>query len=84
MDPSTDERIRVNFNISLPKIPCQFASVDVQDVLKTRKVRHTACRNPRGGHSPNPAFPTHTAQHHSQHPEVADRLRRRAAYRPGV
>ena len=61
MDPSTDERIRVNFNISLPKIPCQFASVDVQDVLKTRKVRHTACRNPRGGHSPNPASP------HTQH-----------------
>ena len=38
MDDNSDEFLRVNFNVSLPNIPCQFASVDVQDVLRTRKV----------------------------------------------
>jgi len=40
MDTSTDAFLRVNFNVTLPNIPCQYASVDVQDVLKTRKVWH--------------------------------------------
>lgn len=42
MDTSEDRYLRVNFNISLPRVPCQFASVDVQDVLKTRKHNITA------------------------------------------
>lgn len=38
MDTSVEgERLRVNFDVTLPNIPCQFASVDVQDVLRTRK-----------------------------------------------
>ena len=30
-----DEALRVNFNISFPSLPCEFASLDVSDALGT-------------------------------------------------
>ena len=41
MDTSNDDMLQINFNITLPKLPCQYASVDVSDVLGTRKVNLT-------------------------------------------
>jgi len=37
LDPNTDELIRVNFNISVLDLPCDYVSLDVVDVLGTRK-----------------------------------------------
>ncbi len=47
LDTSGVDTFRVNFNISLPTLPCQFLSVDVSDVLGTNRVRliRRACRN---------------------------------------
>lgn len=38
VDGSPASLLRVRFNVSLPTIPCEYASVDVQDIMKTRKV----------------------------------------------
>lgn len=38
MDTSLDQHLRVHFNISLPNLPCHFASVDVSDALGVRAV----------------------------------------------
>lgn len=37
LDPTTDSHIRVSFNISVLDLPCEYLSVDVVDVLGTRK-----------------------------------------------
>ena len=34
-DPAN--KLRINFDISLPNVPCQFAAVDVDDVLGRRR-----------------------------------------------
>jgi thiol-disulfide isomerase/thioredoxin len=37
LDPNTDKLLRINFNITVLSIPCEYAVVDVVDVLGTRK-----------------------------------------------
>lgn len=37
LDPNQDSMIRVSFNISIPDLPCEYVSLDVVDVLGTRK-----------------------------------------------
>ena len=37
LDPNTDNFLRVSFNISVLDLPCEYLSVDVVDVLGTRK-----------------------------------------------
>ena len=37
IDPNTDSLLRINFNITLLDVPCEFATIDVVDVLGTRK-----------------------------------------------
>jgi thiol-disulfide isomerase/thioredoxin len=37
LDPNNDERMRITFNISVLDLPCEFTSIDVVDVLGTRK-----------------------------------------------
>lgn len=37
IDPNTDSLLRINFNITVMDIPCEFAIIDVVDVLGTRK-----------------------------------------------
>ena len=37
LDPNTDSMVRVSFNISVPDLPCEYVSLDVVDVLGTRK-----------------------------------------------
>ena len=37
IDPNTDSLLRINFNITLMEIPCEFAIIDAVDVLGTRK-----------------------------------------------
>lgn len=37
IDPNTDSLLRINFNITLMDIPCEFAIIDAVDVLGTRK-----------------------------------------------
>ena len=32
--------LRVNFNISFPALPCEFASLDISDALGTVRLRH--------------------------------------------
>lgn len=36
LDRSEDKRLQINFNLTLPHLPCQFASVDVSDVMGTQ------------------------------------------------
>ena len=36
IDPNVDNLLRINFNITLLDIPCDFATIDVVDVLGTR------------------------------------------------
>jgi thiol-disulfide isomerase/thioredoxin len=37
LDPNNDQSLRINFNITLLEIPCEYASIVVVDVLGTRK-----------------------------------------------
>lgn len=37
IDPNTDSLLRINFNITVMDIPCDYAIIDVIDVLGTRK-----------------------------------------------
>ena len=37
IDPNTDALLRINFNITVMDIPCEYAMIDVVDVLGTRK-----------------------------------------------
>lgn len=37
MDNAVDENLRINFNITVPDLNCEFASVDVSDITGTRK-----------------------------------------------
>lgn len=37
IDPNTDSLLRINFNITVLDIPCEFAVIDVIDTLGTRK-----------------------------------------------
>lgn len=37
IDPNTDSLLRINFNITVMDIPCEYAIIDVIDVLGTRK-----------------------------------------------
>ena len=36
VDPNTESQLRINFNITLLDMPCEFATIDVVDVLGTR------------------------------------------------
>ena len=36
IDPNTDSQLRINFNITVLDLPCEFAVIDVVDVLGTR------------------------------------------------
>ena len=36
IDPNTDSMLRINFNITVLDIPCEYAMIDVVDVLGTR------------------------------------------------
>lgn len=36
IDPNTDSMLRINFNITVLDLPCEFATIDVVDVLGTR------------------------------------------------
>lgn len=37
MDTGLDEMLRINFNVTVPDLPCEFASIDVSDMTGTRK-----------------------------------------------
>ncbi|CAN0056154.1 unnamed protein product, partial [Discosporangium mesarthrocarpum] len=41
IDTNKDSRLRINFNITMLDLPCDFASVDILDVLGTNKVNIT-------------------------------------------
>ncbi|CAM9175601.1 unnamed protein product, partial [Choristocarpus tenellus] len=41
IDTNTDSRLRINFNITMLDLPCEFTSVDVLDVLGTNKINIT-------------------------------------------
>jgi thiol-disulfide isomerase/thioredoxin len=41
MSANGDAQVKININISLPKLPCQFASLDVKDVIGTNKMNIT-------------------------------------------
>lgn len=43
MDEGLDQMMRINFNITVPDLPCEFASVDVSDMTGTRK--HNMTKN---------------------------------------
>lgn len=36
IDPNTDSLLRVNFNITVLDMPCEYATIDIVDVLGTR------------------------------------------------
>ena len=36
IDPNTDTQLRINFNVTVLDMPCEFATIDVVDVLGTR------------------------------------------------
>lgn len=33
IDPSSNDLLRINFNITVLDVPCEFAAIDVVDVL---------------------------------------------------
>lgn len=37
IDPNTDSQLRINFNITVLDIPCEYLTIDVVDVLGTKK-----------------------------------------------
>ena len=37
IDPNTDQLLRINFNITILDMPCEFATIDIRDVLGTRQ-----------------------------------------------
>ena len=41
MDTNADELLRINFNVTMTRLPCHFASIDLSDVMGTRKVNMT-------------------------------------------
>jgi len=41
MSANMDAQVRININVSLPKLPCQFASLDVRDVIGTSRMNIT-------------------------------------------
>ena len=41
LDANADEMIQINFNVTLPRLPCHLASLDVTDILGYRKVNMT-------------------------------------------
>ena len=41
MSDNMDAQVRINVNISMPLLPCQFASLDVKDVIGTNKMNIT-------------------------------------------
>jgi thiol-disulfide isomerase/thioredoxin len=41
MSDNMDAQVRININISMPRLPCQFASLDVKDVIGTNKMNIT-------------------------------------------
>lgn len=43
MDEGLDQTMRINFNITVPDLPCEFATVDVSDMTGTRK--HNMTKN---------------------------------------
>jgi hypothetical protein len=36
VDPNTDSLLRINFNITVLELPCEYATIDVVDILGTR------------------------------------------------
>ncbi|CAN0022408.1 unnamed protein product [Ascophyllum nodosum] len=42
IDSNQDSKLRINFNITMLALPCDYASVDVLDLLGTNKVNMTA------------------------------------------
>lgn len=36
IDPNTESMLRINFNITVVDVPCEFATVDIVDILGTR------------------------------------------------
>ena len=36
VDPNTESHLRINFNITVMDLPCEYATIDVVDVLGTR------------------------------------------------
>lgn len=36
VDPSSDQLLRINFNLTVMDMPCEYAMIDVVDVLGTR------------------------------------------------
>ncbi|CAM9446379.1 unnamed protein product, partial [Heterosigma akashiwo] len=41
MDPNDDLKLRINFNISMLELPCEYAAIDLYDVLGTNKLNYT-------------------------------------------
>ena len=41
MSGNMDTQLRINFNISMPRLPCAFASVDIRDTIGTNKMNMT-------------------------------------------
>ena len=41
MDTNADALLRINFNVTMTRLPCQYVSIDVSDVLGVRKVNMT-------------------------------------------
>jgi len=41
LDPNEDLKLRINFNITLLELPCEYAAVDIYDVLGTNKLNYS-------------------------------------------
>lgn len=41
IDPNMDTQLRINFNITMLDLPCEFAAIDIVDVLGTRNYNFT-------------------------------------------
>ena len=41
LDANTDTLLRINFNVTMLDLPCEYAAVDVVDVIGTNKMNVT-------------------------------------------
>eukprot|EP00962_Isochrysis_galbana_P006110 scaffold1655_cov94-Isochrysis_galbana.AAC.1 len=82
LDESTDQKIQINFNVTLHMLPCRFASVDIADIMGTHlqnvstnliKTRISAAGVPIGKAAPKPRVVSHAVARTENAPKVRSR-----------
>lgn len=80
LDESTDQKIQINFNVTLHHLPCRFSSVDIADIMGTHlqnvstnliKTRISAAGVPIGKAAPQAKSVSHAVAYSENAPTVS-------------